>query len=114
VGSVAIAGAVRTALDKAFIEARGRLQKLDQHRRGRPRRIVEIGCECDGGECATLIRVHRCIYLKRDGRREQRFVATGHTPAGGNQVVLHAATGYQLVEACPHPRKFFWATDPWS
>jgi hypothetical protein len=40
-------------------------------------------------------------------------VAAGHTRAAGNQVV-HAATGYQLVEACLHPRKFVWPTDPWS
>jgi hypothetical protein len=113
VGSIAIARAARIALNKAFVEVGLRLQKQpDRGRLLRPRRMVEIRCECDDNDCATRIRVHRAIYLERDGLREQWFVAAGHTRAAGNQVV-HTASGYQLVEACAHPTKFFWAKDPW-
>ena len=92
----------------------GRLQwRLVQIRRSRPERIVEIGCECDDKNCATRIRVHRAIYLERESLRQHWFVAAGHKRAERNQVA-YTGSGYQLLEACPHPRKFFWATDPWS
>jgi hypothetical protein len=114
VGSVAIARAARIALGKAFVEVSGRLQKqLDRHPPVRPWWMVEIRCECDDNDCATRIRVHRAIYLEREGHGRQWFVAAGHTRAAGNQVV-HTESRYELVEACPHPRKFFWPTDPWS
>ena len=114
VGSVAIARAARIALNKAIVEMDGRLQKqLDRHPRARPWRTVEIRCECDDNDCAARIQVHRAIFLEREGHGQQWFVAAGHTRAAGNQVV-YTARGYQLVEACPHPRKFFWSTDPWS
>jgi hypothetical protein len=114
VGSVAIARAARIALTKAIVDVDGRLQKrVVQSRRARPGRMVEIGCECDDNDCVTRIRVHRAIYLERESLRQHWFVAGGHTRAERNQVA-YTGSGYQLLEACPHPRKFFWATDPWS
>jgi hypothetical protein len=112
VGSRSIGRAAELALNRAFVEVSGRLlrKQVDQGRRTKLRRMVEIRCECDE-QCGTMIRVHRRIYSQRDLLRQEWFLATGHTRAAGNHVV-HTESGYQLVEA--HPRKFVWAKDPWS